>query len=242
MAWPHQTIESCLDTVEKCIELRPDRLAVFGYAHVPTFNHQRRITENTPPDSLERQSQSEAISDALQCAGYIRIGLDHFALPSDRLAIAQREGRLHRNFQGYTDHHENVLIGLGASAIGRLPQEFVQNTLATRDYLQCVATGQFATAKGYAFSADDRFRAEIVERIMRDLAVDLSRVSHVRGRTLEEIIIDHDRFERLRADGVITVEANGLRVAKGSRFLVRSVASTFDAHLAKRVGIYSRAA
>ncbi|KRR02266.1 coproporphyrinogen III oxidase [Bradyrhizobium jicamae] len=239
---PHQSIDSCLETVEKCVELRPDRLAVFGYAHVPTFKkHQRRIAENTLPDSLERHSQSEAVSDALQCAGYVRIGLDHFALRSDPLAVAQREGRLHRNFQGYTDHQEKVTIGLGASAIGRLPQGFVQNAVATRDYLQCVATGHFATVKGCAISADDRFRAEIIERIMCDLAVDLSRVSHDHGRTVEEAIIDRERFERLLADGVITVEANRLLVAEDSRFLIRSVASTFDAHLAKGGGAHSGA-
>ena len=132
---PHQTVDSCLDTVKKCVELRPDRFSVFGYAHVPGFKkHQRKIEETALPDSLERHHQSEAIADALAQAGYVRIGLDHFALPGDRMAVALREGTLRRNFQGYTTDSSNILLGFGASAIGRLPQGYVQNEVGTRTY------------------------------------------------------------------------------------------------------------
>src|SRR5262249_10372080 len=124
---PHQTIASCLDTVRRAIELRPERFAVFGYAHVPTFKrHQRKIDESSLPDSSERYDQACAIADALKEAGYVQIGVDHFALPSDEMAIASREGRLHRNFQGYTTDLSTLLLGFGASAIGQLPQGYVQ--------------------------------------------------------------------------------------------------------------------
>ena len=202
---PLQTVESCLDTVAQCVQLRPDRFSVFGYAHIPSFKkHQRKIAEDALPDSIERHRQSEAIAEALVDAGYERIGLDHFALPDDKLAVARREGRLRRNFQGYTDDAAETLIGLGASAIGRMPQGFVQNVVATRDYLARLAENRLATAKGYAFTADDRFRADIIERIMCDMAVDLPRIARLHGRQAgngnRRSVADREPHRRWRRD------------------------------------------
>jgi oxygen-independent coproporphyrinogen-3 oxidase len=239
---PLQTVDSCLNTVARCVELRPDRFSVFGYAHVPSFKrHQRKIAEDALPDSIERHLQSEAIADALVDAGYVRIGLDHFALPDDTLALARRGGRLRRNFQGYTDDSAETLIGLGASAIGRMPQGFVQNVVATRDYLARISEDQFATAKGYAFTEDDRFRADIIERIMCDMAVDLPQIARLHGRSAGSAVIDHSRMESLIADGVVTMTNERLSVSDGAEFLVRSVASAFDAHLARSAATHSRA-
>jgi hypothetical protein len=133
----------------------------------------RSISARSPtaPCPHRAAPASEAITQALLDAGYVRIGLDHFALPSDSLAIARQDGRLKRNFQGYTDDSADTLIGLGASAIGRMPQGFVQNAVATRDYLTRIAEDRLATSKGYMFTGEDRFRADIIERIMCDLAV-----------------------------------------------------------------------
>jgi oxygen-independent coproporphyrinogen-3 oxidase len=235
-------VDSCLDTVAKCIELRPDRFSVFGYAHVPSFKkHQRKIAEDALPDSIERHLQSEAIAEALLDAGYVRIGLDHFALPNDNLAVARQDGRLRRNFQGYTDDAADTLIGLGASAIGRMPQGFIQNVVPTRDYLTRVAEGRLATAKGYRFTAEDRFRADIIERIMCDLAVDLPLISKVHGRDISSAIVDRPRIESLIADGAVTMVDDRLSISDGAEFLVRSVASVFDAHLANSAATHSRA-
>ncbi len=239
---PRQTVESCRDTVARCLELRPDRLSVFGYAHVPSFKkHQRKIAEASLPDSIERHLQSEAIADSLLAAGYVRIGLDHFALPGDKLAIAKQEGRLRRNFQGYTDDSAETLIGLGASAIGRLAQGFVQNAVPTRDYLACIAEDRLATAKGYAFTGEDRFRADVIERIMCDLAVDLRQVSRLHRRDPRSAIVDRSRIESLIADGAVTMTEGRLTVNDGAEFLVRSVASAFDSHLAHSAATHSRA-
>jgi oxygen-independent coproporphyrinogen-3 oxidase len=239
---PLQTVSSCLDTVAKCIELRPDRFSVFGYAHVPSFKkHQRKISEDALPDSTARHLQSENIAAALQDAGYVRIGLDHFALPGDSLAIARQDGRLKRNFQGYTDDTADTLIGLGASAIGRMPQGFVQNAVSTRDYLAGVAEDRLATAKGYVFTREDRFRADIIERIMCDLAVDLPRLSRLHGRDPRSAIVDRPRIESLIADGAVTMIDDRLSISNGAEFLVRSVASAFDAHLANSAATHSRA-
>ena len=239
---PLQTVDSCLDTVAKCVELRPDRFSVFGYAHIPSFKkHQRKIAEDSLPDSTERHLQAETIAEALLDAGYIRIGLDHFALPGDSLAIARQDGRLKRNFQGYTDDSADTLIGLGASAIGRMPQGFVQNAVPTRDYLARIAEDRLATAKGYAFTREDRFRADIIERIMCDLAVDLPRVSRLHGRDHQSAIVDRPRIESLIADGAVTMIDDRLSISDGAEFLVRSVASAFDAHLANSAATHSRA-
>jgi oxygen-independent coproporphyrinogen III oxidase len=239
---PLQTVESCLDTVAKCLELRPDRFSVFGYAHIPSFKkHQRKIAEDALPDSIERHLQSETIAEALVDAGYVRIGFDHFALPDDNLAMAKREGRLRRNFQGYTDDCADTLIGLGASSIGRAPQGFVQNVVATRDYLAHIAEDRLATAKGYAFTNEDRFRADIIERIMCDMTVDLPQIAQIHGRAPDSAIVDRSRIESLIADGAVTMTDDRLSVRDGAEFLVRSVASAFDAHLARSMATHSRA-
>ena len=239
---PLQTVESCLDTVARCIALRPDRFSVFGYAHIPSFKkHQRKIEDSALPDSIARHEQSETIAEALGDAGYVRIGFVHFALPGDNLAVARREGRLRRNFQGYTDDCAETLIGLGASSIGRMPQGFVQNVVATRDYLARIAEDRLATGKGYAFTEDDRFRADIIERVMCDMAVDLSKIARCHGRDPETAIVDRPRLENLIADGVVTMDDERISVSDEAAFLVRSVASAFDAHLARSAATHSRA-
>jgi oxygen-independent coproporphyrinogen III oxidase len=239
---PLQTVDSCLETVAKCIELRPDRFSVFGYAHIPSFKkHQRKIDESALPDSIERHLQSEATAKALADAGYVRVGFDHFALPDDNLAVAKREGRLRRNFQGYTDDSADTLIGLGASAIGRMPQGFVQNIVTTRDYLARVTEDRLATAKGYAFTQDDRFRAQIIERIMCDMSVDLPQIARRHGRDPDSAVVDRARLESLIADGAVTMRDDRLSINDGAEFLVRSVASAFDAHLARSAATHSRA-
>lgn len=239
---PLQTVDSCLDTIGKCLELRPDRFSVFGYAHVPSFKkYQRKISDDLLPDSLERHLQADTIAQALLDAGYMRIGLDHFALPDDSLAAARLEGRLRRNFQGYTDDTADTLIGLGASAIGRTPQGFVQNSVPPRDYLARIAEERLATTKGYVFTDEDRFRADIIERIMCDLAVDLHEISRLHGRDHRSAIVDRARIDSLIADGAVTMTDDRLSVGAGAEFLARTVASAFDAHLVRSAAQHSRA-
>jgi oxygen-independent coproporphyrinogen III oxidase len=239
---PHQTIASCVDTVRRCVELRPDRFSVFGYAHVPSFKkYQRRIDEAWLPDSRERYEQSCAIANALVEAGYVQIGLDHFALPGDTMAIAFREGRLRRNFQGYTTDTGDVLIGFGASAIGQMPQGYVQNEVAIRDYSQSIAAGRLATVKCYALIDDDRLRADIIERIMCDFGVDLDAVCARHGAAPELMLDSAPRLQALISDGVVALDGTSLAVKDNSRFLVRSVAAAFDAHLDASKQLHSRA-
>ncbi|MGN8544509.1 oxygen-independent coproporphyrinogen III oxidase [Bradyrhizobium sp. C9] len=239
---PRQTVASCLDTVARCLELHPDRFSAFGYAHIPSFKkHQRLIDASTLPDSVARHVQSETITEALVDAGYVRVGIDHFALPDDNLALASQEGRLRRNFQGYTDDSADTLIGLGASAIGRMQQGFVANAVPTKDYLARISEDRLAIAKGHLLTDDDRFHAEIIERIMCDLTVDLSETSRRYGRDPSLAVVDRSRLDGLIANGVVVMDDGRLSIAGGAEFLARSVASIFDAHLTRSGATHSLA-
>jgi oxygen-independent coproporphyrinogen-3 oxidase len=239
---PHQTVDACRATVAACVDMRPDRFAVFGYAHVPDFKkHQRLIDEAALPDGAARHAQAGAIADALKAAGYRQIGLDHFALPSDPMVSVQRDGCLRRNFQGYTTDIADALIGFGASAIGRLRQGYVQNAIGLGDYATRIAAGVLATDKGYALTADDRLRADLIERIMCDFAVNIGSVAHRHKVDPTGLTYMFPRLATLLADGLIEQEGQEIRVTAGARHLVRTVASAFDAYLEKPARTYSRA-
>ncbi|KAB0266811.1 oxygen-independent coproporphyrinogen III oxidase [Microvirga brassicacearum] len=239
---PHQTVASCIDTVHKSIELRPERFSVFGYAHVPTFKkHQRKIDEAALPNGAARYEQAEAIADALAQAGYRRIGLDHYALPEDSMVQAHVDGVLHRNFQGYTTDPSDVLIGFGASAIGRLTQGYAQNEVVLGRYAERISRGELATARGYALTADDRLRADLIERVMCDFRIDVAEICGRHGVAPETILQSIHRLELLEQDGIIRIDGNVLSVNDDTRFLVRSVASAFDAYLGASGRMHSRA-
>jgi oxygen-independent coproporphyrinogen-3 oxidase len=239
---PHQTVASCLDTVRRSLALAPNRLSVFGYAHVPGFKkHQRMINEAMLPDGPARHDQACAIANALKEAGYVQIGLDHFARPDDSMALAFEQGTLRRNFQGYTTDKSETLIGFGASAIGHLPQGYVQNEVQIGAYAQSVAARRLATAKGYGLTDDDRLRADIIERIMCEFSADLGDICARHGAEAGAMLKSAPRLTPLISDGVVRVDGDRLAVAKDSRFLVRAVAAAFDAHLDPGKQLHSRA-
>ncbi|AMA60329.1 oxygen-independent coproporphyrinogen III oxidase [Bradyrhizobium sp. CCGE-LA001] len=239
---PHQTVASCLDTVRRALALAPDRFSVFGYAHVPDFKkHQRMINEDVLPDGPARHDQACAIANALKEAGYVQIGLDHFARPEDSMAVAFEDGTLRRNFQGYTTDKGNVLLGFGASAIGHLPQGYVQNEVQIGAYAQSIKAGHLATAKGYGLTDDDRLRADIIERIMCEFSADLGDICARHGAEPEAMLKSASRLKPLISDGVVRLDGARLAVARDSRFLVRSVAAAFDAHLDPGKQMHSRA-
>jgi oxygen-independent coproporphyrinogen-3 oxidase len=238
---PHQTLRSCLETVEQALELRPDRFAVFGYAHVPSFKpHQRKIDGSVLPDSELRFAQSRAIAEALVHAGYAEIGLDHFALRSDALARAAADGRLHRNFQGYTTDDAEVLIGLGASSIGRMPEGFVQNEVRIPEYQRLVRECRLPIARGYRFAGDDKLRGAIIERLMCDHRVNLGALCRSFGRDPAELL-GAARLDALIADGLVEKDGEHICVKSHARPLVRSIAAAFDAHLSGEANRHSRA-
>lgn len=239
---PRQSVGSCVETVRKVEHLAPDRIAVFGYAHVPQFKlHQRKIDPAALPGASERNDQAEAIAAALVEAGYVRIGLDHFALPGDPLAAALSNGTLRRNFQGYTTDECETLIGLGASSIGRLPQGHVQNATLISDYQRRIAAGSPATARGRAFAPQDRLRAAVIERIMCDFRVDIDSVCRRFGALPLELSNVGQALDRLIADGVATRDGNVIAMTEVARPLVRVLAAVFDEYLGQSPVRYSRA-
>ena len=239
---PHQDTAKVLATVDAVAGLAPDRIALFGYAHVPHMKrHQRLIPEAALPDGAARLDQSRAAAERLAALGYRRIGLDHFARPEDPLARAAAAGRLNRNFQGYTTDRSAALIGFGASAIGKLPQGYVQNAVPIGAYRTAVDGGRLAAVRGIAFRGEDRPRAAIIERLMCDLEVDLDRVDGDNRGAFKPGPAEETRLAALAADGVIERRGPHLKVTEAGRPFVRQVAAAFDSYLTRGEARHSRA-
>jgi oxygen-independent coproporphyrinogen III oxidase len=234
---PHQTVASCEATVAAAVALEPARLAVFGYAHVPAMKrHQRLIDEAALPDGEERLRQEQAIGDALVRAGYVRVGLDHYARPEDALAKAQARGRLRRNFQGYTDDPADALLGFGTSSIGQLPQGYVQNVTGIREWTQSIERGELVTVRGLALTREDRLRADIIERLMCDLRADIPAILHRHGFPPGFLDAEQAELGALAADGLARIDRGVVTVPETARTLVRRIACVFDAYLRPEEG------
>ena len=232
---PKQTISEVRQTAALAHALKPQRIAVFGYAHVPWFRPQQRLIEQSDlPSAQERRAQAEAAHETLVQFGYQPIGLDHYARPDDQLAFVAKTGRLLRNFQGYTDDDADALVGLGASAISRLPQGFAQNTPAAGNYARNISAGKLATAKGIALSADDRMRGQIIERLMCDMAVDLTAVAFECDLNIETDFSDElESLKPFEKNGSVLIDGHQIRITKNGRPYMRLVASVFDSYLTR---------
>lgn len=225
---PHQTRASLQDTVEKVLQLRPTRIAAFGYAHLPErLKHQRLIATATLPDSIERFAQANRLSRLLMRAGYERIGLDHFALPDDPLA----KGQLARNFQGYTTDTADALIGFGASAIGRLPQGYVQNHPAAAEYARRIGEEGLATSRGIALTDNDRMRGFVIERLMCDMTFPARELRQRFGDRSEELLREAHALLDADQDRLIESDGDAFRVTDRGRPFVRTIAACFDSYL-----------
>jgi oxygen-independent coproporphyrinogen-3 oxidase len=229
---PHQTVTRVLATIEAVLTLAPERICLFGYAHVPWMkSHQRLIDESALPGPAERLNQYLVAAERLQDAGYVWIGLDHFALPNDALAIAAREGGLHRNFQGYTTDGAPVRLGFGPSAIGTLPRGYVQNAAPMHVYRDAVEAGQLPIARGLVLDDDDRLRAAVIERLMCDLQVDLGEVCKGFGRDAGVFAEEVAGLSVLAADGLVELGDKIVRITVQGRPFVRMVCAGFDSYI-----------
>jgi oxygen-independent coproporphyrinogen-3 oxidase len=226
---PRQTVDDVISTLDAILTLRPERIALFGYAHVPWARpHQKLLVESELPGAEARLAQSEAAAERLERAGYVAIGLDHFALPDDALAIGAASGALRRNFQGYTTDPHPTLIGLGASSIGRLPQGFAQNASNELAWRAAINEGRLPVARGLALNDDDRLRGDAIERLMCDFAVDLGQVATRHNVEPSVFAKDKLRLETLAADGLIVMDGDRIAVTEVGRPFVRLVARVFD--------------
>ena len=239
---PLQTVAGVTRSVQVALELNPNRVSLFGYAHVPHMKkHQLLMPVEALPDTEERFAQAEMAADLLVKAGYRRIGLDHFARADDDMALALDEGKLHRNFQGYTTDAAPALIGLGASAIGSLPQGYQQNHVSLPEYRKAVQAGILPVARGVAVDAEDRHRRSIIEGIMCDLAVDLAEVAAGHPDHSLDLTKEKAQLAALAQDGMIIWDGNRLQVTEAGRPLVRTIAAVFDSYLKPGEGRHARA-
>ncbi len=238
---PYQTVEGVADTVRQALRIRPDRVAVFGYAHVPWMKkHQNLIPTESLPGGAERYAQRAAAERTIAEAGYTLVGLDHYALPGDSLAVAAENKALKRNFQGYTTDTAPVLVGIGASSISALPQGYVQNLPSTPAWREAVRAGNLPTARGMELSEEDKFRRDVIETLMCDGRVDLAAVAHAHHRTVADLIDASPKLADLAADELISWDGTVVELTETGQPFVRNVAASFDTYLRPAEGRHAR--
>ncbi|MGA7935459.1 MAG: oxygen-independent coproporphyrinogen III oxidase, partial [Kovacikia sp.] len=233
---PFQTLDTFRDTIRKTIQLDPDRIAVFNFAYVPWLKPvQRRIPQEALPSADEKLKILQMAIDELTQQGYQYIGMDHFAKPNDELSVAQREGQLHRNFQGYTTKPESDLIGFGVTSISMLNDVYVQNHKRLKDFYQAIDAGEIPIERGVTLDQDDIIRRTVIMELMCQFQLspdDIEEKYHL-GFDLDfESYFAQARFQlhRLETDGLISHSPNHIEVTPAGRLLIRNIASAFDAY------------
>lgn len=230
---PQQTPESFERTLKQVTELRPDRIALYAYAHLPErFKPQRRIASAELPGAAAKVAMLSNSLATFMGAGYVYVGMDHFALPNDALAVAKRQGRLHRNFQGYSTQPDCDLIGLGVSSIGRIGATYSQNAKTLEEYYDAIDHGRFAVVRGLALSRDDLVRRAVIMALMCQgevlfESIDLAYLIDFRSYFAAEM----ETLQGLVEQGLVTVDDSGIQVTANGWFFVRAVAMVFDRYL-----------
>lgn len=235
---PHQTIATMAHTVEKIIDISPDRLSVFNYAHLPErFKGQRQINEADLPSPADKLTMLGNTINALSKAGYQYIGIDHFAKPDDELAIAQREGELHRNFQGYTTHGDCDLLGFGVSSISQIGDDYLQNSTDLEVYKATIAEGRLPAVKVIKSRLPDVLRRYVIMNLLCHDYVDFKDVNaKFSVDAVTYFINEISQLGDMQADKLVDIDAKGIRVLPKGRLLGRNVAMVFDSYLASKEG------
>lgn len=230
---PKQNPDSFARTVEEIISLQPDRLSVFNYAHLPErFMPQRRINADDLPTPGQKLEMLQNTIEQLTQAGYRYIGMDHFALPDDELAIAQEENTLQRNFQGYTTHGHCDLVGLGVSAISQIGDLYCQNSSDINDYQNSLDNGQLATRRGLHCNGDDRIRRAVIQQLICHFQLSFAQIEAQFGISFLDYFADvWPQLEEFANDGLITLDKTQIEVLPAGRLLVRSICMLFDRYL-----------
>ncbi len=233
---PHQTKKRMTESVQKLLSLSPDRVALYGYAHVPWMaKRQQMIPSEALPTPEKRLELFETARRLFLWDNYAEIGIDHFATQDDGLTHALRDGRLRRNFQGYTDDLSPVLIGLGASSISRFPQGYAQNAPATSAHIKAIRAGQFSTSRGHLFKGQDPLRARLIEALMCDFRIETQEIVTKFDVTATEL---NEMFQSANTafDGLLEVNDRGLFIPPRARPLTRMIARSFDAYDLSKAG------
>jgi oxygen-independent coproporphyrinogen-3 oxidase len=230
---PRQTLAGFLQTLNTIVLARPDRVAVYGYAHMPQiFKAQRQIDERELPDAATRLALLQVAIERLTAAGYCYIGLDHFALPEDELSLALAAGSLQRNFMGYTTHAESDLIGLGASSISHIGESYSQNFRDLPEWESAVDHGHLPIARGLQLDSDDVLRAQVIQQLMCRGAIDRAQIESRHGIQFNRYFADAmQRLAPLAADGLIEFAGERIVATSRGRLMLRIIAMCFDRYL-----------
>ena len=239
---PLQTVASFDTTLDKIIALRPDRLATYSYAHLPElFKAQRLIRPEDMPPPERKIELLELTIRRLTAAGYVYIGMDHFALPEDELTLAKENGTLQRNFQGYSTHADCDMIGLGITSIGKVGDSYSQNVKETAQYQARLEAGRLPVMRGYRLNDDDRLRRDVINTLMchgrLDFAEFEARHDIVFGEYFAEALT---QLQEMADDGLLTMEDSAIEVLPAGRLMMRNMAMAFDAYLKPNEGRFSR--
>ncbi|SHE34325.1 oxygen-independent coproporphyrinogen-3 oxidase [Modicisalibacter ilicicola DSM 19980] len=231
---PLQTVESFATTLDKVVSMRPDRVAAYSYAHLPeTFRAQRLIRPEDMPPPERKLELLELTIHHLQAAGYVYIGMDHFALPDDELTRARDNGTLQRNFQGYSTHADCDLIGLGVSAIGKVGDTYSQNAKVLSEYYARLDEDQLPIQRGYRLNDDDQLRRDVIHQLMCHGRVDFADIEAAHDIRFRDYFADAlASLDELVADRLISLEKDALVLHSQGRLMMRNVAMAFDAYIA----------
>ena len=230
---PYQTVDTFRDTLEQVLELSPDRLAVFSYAHVPWMKPAQKILEREAalPSPETKLEMLKLTIETLTARGYVYIGMDHFAKADDELAVAQAAGTLQRNFQGYSTRAGVEIMAFGISAISQTPHSYRQNTKSLDAYYAALDRGQLPATRGLELDPVDVRRREVIMRLMCDLKLDYAALSQQLGLDFEtDYAAELALLRPLAADGLVVLGAGGLRVTQAGRLFLRNIAACFDAY------------
>ena len=239
---PLQTVDSFNETLDKILHVSPDRFSIFNYAHIPSrFKTQRQINDADLPSPEVKLAILQSVGQKLADAGYVYIGMDHFAKPDDELAIAQRQGLLHRNFQGYSTHSDCDLIGLGITSIGMVGDAYSQNVKDLESYGKLISQGKLPVFKGVDLNADDKIRRAVIMQLICHFECQFAAIEHALAINFSDYFADElNALKPMQADGLLTVNADGIQVLPAGRLLIRNICMVFDRYLAQKQQQFSR--
>jgi len=239
---PLQTVETFAETLDKVLSVSPERFSIFNYAHMPArFKVQRQINDADMPSAEVKLDILQMIGNTLIDAGYVYIGMDHFAKPDDELAIAQREGHLYRNFQGYSTHSDCDLIGLGITSIGRVGDAYIQNVKTLDEYEAIISQGQLPVFKGVDLDEDDKLRRAVITQLICHFELEFSKIE----RQFDIVFADYfatelTNLEMMQSDGLLLLSEKGIKVQTAGRLLIRNICMVFDKYLAQKQQQFSK--
>ena len=239
---PLQTVASFAETLDKVLSVSPDRFSIFNYAHMPSrFKTQRQINDADMPSPEVKLDILQMMGNKLIAAGYVYIGMDHFAKPDDELAIAQREGKLYRNFQGYSTHSDCDLVGMGITSIGRVGDAYIQNVKTLDEYDALISQDKLPVFKGVDLNQDDKLRRAVITQLICHFKLDFSSIQKQFDIDFADYFATElQSLQNMQKDGLLLVSADGIQVQVAGRLLIRNICMIFDKYLNQKQQQFSK--